>query len=66
MANNICNKCGKALDIFDKQEDFTIEKELGYGTIHDGSSLRLHLCCECMDKLISECKISPITSIERG
>ena len=60
MTIKICNKCGKQMDIFDVQEDFSIERDLGYGTSHDGDRLELHLCCECMDKLISECKISPI------
>ena len=60
----VCNKCGKTLDLFDIQEDFTIERDLGYGTIYDGSILRLHLCCDCMDKLISECKVTPVTDGE--
>ena len=56
----VCNKCGKEFDIWDVQEDFTITKTLGYGTVHDGDRLNLHLCCECMDKLIGECVITPI------
>ena len=63
MADKICNVCGKKLGFFDIQENFTIERELGYGTTHDGDTLELHICCDCMDKLISGCKVSPI--IER-
>ena len=48
----ICNKCGKKFDFWDTQEDFSIERSLGYGTKYDGSTLELDLCCECMEKLI--------------
>lgn len=58
---NICNKCGKTFDFWDTQEDFSIERSLGYGTKYDGSTLELDLCCECMEKLIEECVISPIS-----
>ena len=56
-----CNKCGKELDEWDVQEDFSIFRHLGYGTRHDGETLLLQMCCECMDKLIDECEVSPIT-----
>lgn len=57
-----CNHCGRALDIWDLQEDFTIHKDnLGYGTQHDGDSVHLQLCCDCFDKLVGECAIDPIT-----
>ena len=55
-----CNKCGKPLHLFDRQEDFSIARELGYGTKYDGETLELRLCCNCMEELIAECKISPI------
>lgn len=61
MTNAItCNMCGKELDIWDVQEAFSIERRLGYGTKYDGDKLRLDLCCDCMEKIIDECKISPI------
>lgn len=60
MAENVCNRCGKSLDIWDRQEDFTIFKNLGYGTVYDGETLDLHLCCDCIEKIIDECKVSPI------
>lgn len=60
-----CNRCGCALDIFDVQEDLTIHKEkLGYGTKHDGDKLHLQFCCDCMDWLIDQCAIYPITEID--
>lgn len=61
MANEIvCNRCGKRLDIWDIQENFSINTQMGYGTKYDGDSLKLNLCCSCMEKLIDECIISPI------
>ena len=57
----VCNKCGKKLDLWDAQEKFSISRKLGYGTKYDGATLILNLCCECMDKLIDECKGSPIS-----
>lgn len=56
----VCNKCGKKFDIWDTQENFSIYTRLGYGTKYDGDNLELDLCCECMEKLIAECAISPI------
>lgn len=55
-----CNKCGKEFDIWDTQESFSVYKPLGYGTKYDGLYLSLDLCCECFEKLIDECVISPI------
>ena len=62
MKHHYCNLCGKSFDFWDEQEDFSIHKELGYGTNYDGDTLKLHLCCECMNKIVKECKISPIIS----
>ena len=61
MAKEItCNRCGKKFDIWDMQENFSINTRLGYGTKYDGDDLELDLCCGCMEKLIDECAISPI------
>jgi hypothetical protein len=56
-----CNLCGKDLNLFDKQENFSIHKEIGYGSEHDGDTLDLQICCECMDEIIKKCVLSPIT-----
>mgnify|MGYP007010767109 CR=1 FL=1 len=57
----VCNYCGKELDLFDLQEDFSIHRQhIGYGSIHDGDNVDLQLCCDCFDKLVSECNVSPI------
>ena len=55
-----CNKCGKKMDEFDVQEDFSFNQTLGYGSKYDGECLELDLCCKCMDELIDSCKIDPI------
>lgn len=59
--NHICNICGKPMNIFDKQNNFFIQNEqVGYGSEHDGTRLSLHICCECMDAIISNCLVNPI------
>lgn len=63
--SNICNKCGKILDLWDMQENFSLEKTyLGYGTKYDTCELNIKLCCSCMDELIDSCKVSPIVERE--
>lgn len=65
MAKTItCNMCGKEFDGWDAQENFSIERRLGYGMKYDGDELQLDLCCGCMEKVIAECKISPIVQRE--
>ncbi|MBP5462722.1 MAG: hypothetical protein J6Y20_11470 [Lachnospiraceae bacterium] len=56
----LCNKCGREFDIWDEQESFSIYKRLGYGTKFDGDNLKLNICCDCMEKLIDECVITPV------
>lgn len=60
----VCNRCGKELDFFDLQQDFTIHKTIGYGSIYDGDSVHYQLCCDCFDKTAEECAVFPI--IEEG
>ena len=26
------------------------EKQIGYGSVHDGETFNLNLCCDCFDK----------------
>ncbi len=58
--NPICNLCGKELDFFDMQNDFSIHKKIGYGSVHDGDDVYLRLCSDCFDELVDECNVSPI------
>ena len=32
--------------------------------IHDGDNVDLQLCCDCFDKLVSECNVSPIEEVD--
>lgn len=57
----ICNKCGKTFEIYDNANAFYIHRRAGYGMgEYDGEIIQLDLCCDCMKKLIEECKLSPI------
>jgi len=49
------------MDVYDIQEKFSFHTRLGYGSRYDEDYLDIDLCCECMDKIIDECLISPIT-----
>lgn len=63
MASHVirtCNICGKPFNEYDEEQDFSIVKRIGYGSVHDGKTLELDICCECMDKLIEKCVESPI------
>lgn len=65
MAKTIqCNICGKTFDIWDAQENFSIDRMLGYGTKYDGDELHLDICCDCMEKIIDGCMIPPIAHRE--
>lgn len=55
-----CNMCGKKFDFWDEQENFSLTRRIGYGSKFDTCHLQLDLCCECMDKIIEQCVISPI------
>lgn len=56
----LCNVCGKELDFFDRQANLVIHKRMTYGSMYDGGTVHLRLCCDCFDKLVLECKVSPI------
>ena len=57
-----CNICGSKMDCWDVQEDYTIHTRAGYGSKYDEEDIELHICCDCMDKIIDSCAISPIVS----
>lgn len=60
MKRTFCNICGKAFDDFDSIGNNKIHKKMSYGSKYDGDYVAIDICCECMDKLIDSCKISPI------
>lgn len=55
-----CNYCGKEFDRTDEACGFSTVTKIGFGSVHDGSWLRLDLCCDCIDNLVDKCKISPV------
>jgi len=59
-----CNMCGKELDVFDMDNDYSMAKKIGYGSVHDGDDIKLNLCSNCLDNLISMCKITPLIKNE--
>lgn len=59
-----CNLCGKELDEFDIQQQAEIHIHLQYGSAYDGDYLNLQMCNKCMDMLIGQCAISPVTEGE--
>ena len=65
---NICNRCGKTFDFWDNQENFNIDKYIGFGSRYDLNRIRLHLCCDCFDKLldwlIPQCKYNPLSEYD--
>ena len=50
----------KLLERVYDDEDFIIHTLVGYGSKHDGERILLRFCCDCFDKIVDECKISPI------
>lgn len=60
MEEKCCNLCGNPLDEFDTQNDFTIHKKIGYGSIYDTDEAKFHLCCKCFDMLVGQCSKTPI------
>ena len=61
-----CNKCGKKMDEFDIQQEFSVSSRLCYGSKYDTAKLDIDLCCSCMDDLIESCKISPVEEDDYG
>lgn len=55
-----CNLCGQDLDFWDKQLNFSVDRSIGYGSKHDGDRIHIKLCCQCLDKVIDKCKITPL------
>lgn len=58
-SQKVCNLCGKPVEVWD-QSGFNFHGRMGYGSRYDGDLISLVLCCECTDKLVESCLISPI------
>lgn len=46
-----CTMCGKKFELHDEFANLCFEKQIGYGSVHDGEILKLNLCCECFGYL---------------
>lgn len=47
-----CTMCGKLMDTWDENLNFTVDHEIGYGSKYDCHSLHIDLCCDCLDKVV--------------
>ena len=47
-----CTMCGRKFELHDKFANFCFEKQIGYGSVHDGEILKLNLCCKCFDRSV--------------
>lgn len=56
-----CNLCGKELDEVDRNLHFSMHRRIGYGSKHDGELLDLDICGKCMDAIIDQAEVSPIS-----
>lgn len=65
MKKTFCNKCGKEFGEvnLDFNNDFSLHTIIGYGSKHDGCRLDLDLCSKCMDDLIEQCVLSPVSDL---
>lgn len=68
MNERVCSMCGKELDEFDLQENFSFKRYIGYGSRFDMHFLDVRLCCSCMDKIFDTIlpmfKINPLSEYE--
>lgn len=50
-----CSKCGRELDVFDRQSGLTEDRIMGFGSAHDGERFFVRLCCACTDEIGEMC-----------
>lgn len=64
----MCSICGKQFDFYDEQQDFSLIRDIGYGSKYAGRGLTLNLCCGCfdglMDKILPKCAGNPISELD--
>ena len=51
MKKQRCTMCGKKFELYDEYADLCFEKQIGYGSVHDGESYKINFCCSCFDRL---------------
>ena len=64
----VCSMCGKAFGFWDAVQDFTLDEFIGYGSRYDLCRIKLHLCCNCLDRLLDwllpQCVHNPIEAFD--
>ena len=56
----ICNYCGKEIDDFSGSLSIK-DVRMPYLSRFDMDALNLTLCPDCLDRIVDDCRISPIT-----
>lgn len=56
--DGLCTMCGKKLDMWDEQENFSFSSHIGYGSKYDTTIIDIRLCCDCFDKIIDNIAIN--------
>ena len=56
----VCNLCGKRFDRKDVRQNFTIKSVVGPGSDYEGSRVIMRMCCDCFDRILEGCEVSPI------
>ena len=61
----ICTMCGKKFDVWDEQQNFVVDREIGYGSKYDYHHIQMNLCCDCFDRvvdyIVDNSKTNPLT-----
>ena len=52
-----CTLCGRRFELHDEFANLCFEKKVSYGSVHDGETLKLNLCCKCFDYLTNALNI---------
>lgn len=63
-----CTMCAKKLTVWDRQEKFSFDRLIGYGSRYDTSHIRFQFCCDCFDKFMDwmrpQCASDPVLDDE--
>ena len=78
----VCNICGKEIKEVEYSHKnyissfeyapehvinyFSISGRMPYGSEFDGNYIDLDICCDCMDEIIKQCKVSPIIEYSKS
>lgn len=70
MSENRCTMCGSKLDEWDINQNFSLNKYIGYGSKYDTETVKAKFCCHCFDKIvdyiIENSVLCPFRNLEEG